>query len=52
MVMETNLESSKSTIKILGAPTPQEVLYVEGLKANLLSMVNYVIMILWYNFQR
>lgn len=51
MVMETNLESSKSTVKILGAPT-QEVLYVEGLKANLLSMVNYVIMILWYNFQR
>jgi hypothetical protein len=31
----------QGTVEILGAPTPQEVLYVEGLKANLLSISQF-----------
>jgi hypothetical protein len=31
----------KGSVEIPGAPTPQEVLYVEGLKANLLSISQF-----------
>jgi hypothetical protein len=42
----------KGIIDIPGLRTSQEALYVEGLKANLLSTANFVTMIWWCNSPR
>ena len=42
----------KGTIEIPGFPLLKDVLYIKGLKANLLSITQIVMMISWYNSLR
>ena len=42
----------KGTVEIPGLPLPQNVLYDESLKVNLVSIVKYVMMISWSNSPR